>query len=99
MEPLRRFEDDKKYLADNGVTKVTCPYVIDSVPKVDVLLGDKDIKSDSGIFAVQFGRSDQVKRDKYGQRPLTSPRNDTIREEMYVLGPAAAQITMTGGWG
>ena len=74
----------------------TEPYMIEKCRPVEEICADKAIKSAQGIFNVQFGMSNQAKTDKKGQIPLTTPRNDHLREVVYGYGPKIADLKMSG---
>ena len=74
----------------------TEPYMIQKCSPVEEICSDKAIKSAQGIFNVQFAMSNQAKTDKKGQIPLTTPRNDRLREVVYSHGPKIADFKMSG---
>ena len=83
MQPLKRYpkeEDFQRSKADVGIAQT--PYVIDEVPSLKSIVEEKEIKSNQGIFAVQFHSADSTKRDLCGQFPLVTNRNNYIKEVM-----------------
>ena len=72
------------------------PYAILNVANVQAITDDKSVKSAQSIVHVQFGLSDQAKKEKKGQYPLNCIRNDALRETILGYGPKVAAFKMSG---